>query len=257
MAADTERSSTTSIRSLVDDPDVGQHRARPRRTRACCTRSPWPPTTSARSSDEVGRIIKALRILARAAGSDRRHARRRRGARVAEHDGHRGVRPARAGRQDARTARGGLGRHDRRLPRDSVWTGCGSGSCRRPRWCATRACRVGATGPEGPALPVRRRSTASTTAEALRGTTVLARAADVPEIEDVFDPVGLRVIDEERGELGEVVDVIVTGANDVWVVEGPPSVRCSSRSSTTSCRRSTRRSGTARVRLLPGLIEDE
>ena len=32
---------------------------------------------------------------------------------------------------------------------------------------------------------------------------------------------GLAVTDVRRGLLGEVVEVIVTGANDVWVLEGP------------------------------------
>ena len=35
-----------------------------------------------------------------------------------------------------------------------------------------------------------------------------------------FDPVGCEVRDAERGSLGTVSDVIVTGANDVWVVQG-------------------------------------
>ena len=31
----------------------------------------------------------------------------------------------------------------------------------------------------------------------------------------------MSVVDEARGVLGEIVEVIVTGANDVWVVDGP------------------------------------
>lgn len=57
-------------------------------------------------------------------------------------------------------------------------------------------------------------------AEALRGCTVLARTEDLPEIEEEFDPVGLVVVDSLRGTIGTVEDVIVTGANDVWVVHG-------------------------------------
>jgi 16S rRNA processing protein RimM len=29
------------------------------------------------------------------------------------------------------------------------------------------------------------------------------------------------VFDGERGLIGEITDVIITGANDVWVIEGP------------------------------------
>jgi len=60
--------------------------------------------------------------------------------------------------------------------------------------------------------------------EQLRDREMLVREVDLPKIvaaEDVFDPVGLRVADEERGDLGEVLELIITGANDVWLVEGP------------------------------------
>jgi len=93
------------------------------------------------------------------------------------------------------------------------------------------------------------------TAEQLRGCTLLARSTDVPEVVEEFDPVGLVLTDVERGEIGTVVDVIVTGANDVWVVEGPygevllpviPQVIGEIDESAM----------TARVTLLPGLIEE-
>lgn len=61
-------------------------------------------------------------------------------------------------------------------------------------------------------------------AAALRGTTMVARPGDLPEDLEAAeddDPVGLRVIDATRGDIGEVTDVIYTGANDVWVVTGP------------------------------------
>jgi 16S rRNA processing protein RimM len=58
-------------------------------------------------------------------------------------------------------------------------------------------------------------------ADSLRGCTVLAEAVSVPSPEDEFDPIGFSVVDARRGSLGTVTDVIVTGANDVWVVEGP------------------------------------
>jgi 16S rRNA processing protein RimM len=75
-------------------------------------------------------------------------------------------------------------------------------------------------GPKGPLFAIDTVADLGT-AETLRGCTVLARAADLPEAVEEFDPVGMEVFDHERGLLGEITDVIVTGANDVWVVEGP------------------------------------
>lgn len=60
---------------------------------------------------------------------------------------------------------------------------------------------------------------------AISGCELLAREADLPE--GWVDPtgeadlVGRTVEDEERGALGTIVEVILTGANDVWVVDGP------------------------------------
>lgn len=60
------------------------------------------------------------------------------------------------------------------------------------------------------------------TARSVCGTTLIARREDLPVgFEDIEpDAIGLEVIDEKRGTIGIVGDVIVTGANDVWVVEG-------------------------------------
>jgi 16S rRNA processing protein RimM len=58
-------------------------------------------------------------------------------------------------------------------------------------------------------------------AEELRGCSVLAKGSDVPEAEEEWDPVGYTVTDAMRGLIGTIEDVIVTGANDVWIVEGP------------------------------------
>jgi 16S rRNA processing protein RimM len=58
-------------------------------------------------------------------------------------------------------------------------------------------------------------------ADSLRGHTVLADAAHLPVVDDEFDPIGFAIVDDRRGPMGTVTDVIVTGANDVWVVEGP------------------------------------
>jgi 16S rRNA processing protein RimM len=60
------------------------------------------------------------------------------------------------------------------------------------------------SGPKGPLFTFDS-VTGIDAAAQLRGRTVLARTADLPEIEEEFDPVGARVSD----------------ANDVWVVEGP------------------------------------
>lgn len=76
-------------------------------------------------------------------------------------------------------------------------------------------------GPKGPLFTLAEVTDADA-ASALRGKDVAVRETDLPEGygDLAFDPVGLTVIDETRGTLGEVVDVIVTGANDVWIVEG-------------------------------------
>jgi len=62
-------------------------------------------------------------------------------------------------------------------------------------------------------------------AQKLVGADMMVRTDQLPagwddpiEVED--DPVGLIVTDAKRGELGAIVEVIFTGANDVWVVDG-------------------------------------
>jgi 16S rRNA processing protein RimM len=80
-------------------------------------------------------------------------------------------------------------------------------------------------GPKGPLVKISGVDTVED-AFALCGTEMLAKRADIPEewfedAEEVFSADGMTVTDVERGLLGEVVETIVTGANDVWVVEGP------------------------------------
>jgi 16S rRNA processing protein RimM len=62
-------------------------------------------------------------------------------------------------------------------------------------------------------------------AESLVGTRILARTADLPpdlaNPAESSDPRGLAITDIEHGPLGTVINVIVTGANDVWVLDGP------------------------------------
>lgn len=63
-------------------------------------------------------------------------------------------------------------------------------------------------------------------ASQLTGREILVRAEDLPEewllaSQEWEDVIGWRVVAEVEGHLGQIVDIIETGANDVWVVEGP------------------------------------
>jgi 16S rRNA processing protein RimM len=121
---------------------------------------------------------------------------------------------------------------------------------------ALRTTRIVGTrpGPKGPLFALEN-VTDIGTADSLRGCTLLAQASDVPELEEEFDPVGLTLTDATRGLVGTVVDVIVTGANDVWVIEGPfgevlvPVID-------DVIDEIDEVAGTVRVTLLPGLIDE-
>lgn len=62
-------------------------------------------------------------------------------------------------------------------------------------------------------------------ARALVGAELLALTDSLPaewfDTEDEIDATGWTVTDVERGLLGEVDEVLITGANDVWIVHGP------------------------------------
>ena len=75
-------------------------------------------------------------------------------------------------------------------------------------------------GPKGPLVRVAGVEDRET-ALVLGGTTMLVAEEHLPASFEVepFDPVGLAVEDEEGTGLGEVVELIETGANDVWVVK--------------------------------------
>jgi 16S rRNA processing protein RimM len=80
-------------------------------------------------------------------------------------------------------------------------------------------------GPKGPLIKVSGIDDIGT-AQKLVGADIMVRSEDLPDawfepVEEADDPVGLSVTDVERGLLGEIVELIVTGANDVWVVDGP------------------------------------
>ncbi|MBX7213641.1 MAG: ribosome maturation factor RimM [Thermoflexales bacterium] len=59
-------------------------------------------------------------------------------------------------------------------------------------------------------------------AEALRGARIHVRTSDLPRLDAgeyyAHDLIGLRVIDVAGAEIGELADVLATGANDVYVV---------------------------------------
>jgi 16S rRNA processing protein RimM len=80
-------------------------------------------------------------------------------------------------------------------------------------------------GPKGPLVKISGVDDIDS-AYALCGTEMLAKRADIPEewfeaAEEEFSADGMIVTDVVRGLLGEVVETILTGANDVWVVHGP------------------------------------
>jgi 16S rRNA processing protein RimM len=80
-------------------------------------------------------------------------------------------------------------------------------------------------GPKGPLVKVSGVDTVEA-AYAICGTEMLAKRADIPDewydgAEEELVADGMTVRDEAHGLLGEVVETIVTGANDVWVVSGP------------------------------------
>lgn len=65
-----------------------------------------------------------------------------------------------------------------------------------------------------------------TAAEQLRGLWLFVAEEDAAELEEgaywIHDLIGLEVREESGARLGELVDVLVTGANDVYVVHGEP-----------------------------------
>lgn len=129
-----------------------------------------------------------------------------------------------------------------------------------PPVAAVRSGRILAErgGPKGPLLKIAGID-GPELAHAVAGSTIVARPADLPEdaLEEEFDPVGYRVVDEERGELGTIEDVIVTGANDVWVVQGQRFGEVLLPDIDEVVLDIDDDAEEIRVRLLPGLIEEE
>lgn len=78
------------------------------------------------------------------------------------------------------------------------------------------------SGPKGPLVKIQGIDSMELAATT-RGCTLVADPADLPELDDLeesLDPVGLVVTTDTGVLLGTVVELIVTGANDVWVVHG-------------------------------------
>lgn len=66
-------------------------------------------------------------------------------------------------------------------------------------------------------------------AELLRGAILLVRAKDLPALESgryyPHELIGLRVVTSDGAPLGEIYEVLVTGANDVYVVKEAPDAK--------------------------------
>ncbi len=96
-------------------------------------------------------------------------------------------------------------------------------------------------------------------AEDLRDRTLVARPSDLPADypDEPADETGMAVYDADRGFLGEVVDTIVTGANDVWVIDGGPFGEVLVPVIDDVVVEIDEERGRIDVTLLPGLIEEE
>ena len=113
-------------------------------------------------------------------------------------------------------------------------------------------------GPKGPLVKVSGIDDISA-AEKVVGATLVTRESLDPfgEAEEELDPVGFVVTDAERGELGVIEDVIVTGANDVWVVRGDRFGEVLLPVIDDVVLELDEEARTVLVRLLPGLLEEE
>lgn len=113
-------------------------------------------------------------------------------------------------------------------------------------------------GPKGPLLTISDVDDVDIAAT-LAGHHVVVAPSDLPRsfVSTTPSVTGFEVIDEERGRLGTVEDVIRTGANDVWVVQGGifgevliPVIDDVVLDTDVTAR-------SIRVRLLPGLLDEE
>lgn len=99
---------------------------------------------------------------------------------------------------------------------------------------------------------------AADTAHEIVGRWLLARETDLPVTPEMKrDAIGYEVVDAQRGVIGEVSGVIVTGANDVYEVTGGPFGLVLVPVIGDVVIRIDHDSRRVEVELLPGLIEDE
>lgn len=93
---------------------------------------------------------------------------------------------------------------------------------------ALRSTRIAGVrpGPKGPIVALEGCDSIDT-ARSVVGSEILVATDSLPSEwiealeDDLPEVLGMRVTDELHGDLGEIVEYIETGANDVWVVEGP------------------------------------
>jgi 16S rRNA processing protein RimM len=115
-------------------------------------------------------------------------------------------------------------------------------------------------GPKGPLVSLSAITSIDQSA-AMRGVFLMADPSALPrsvrDVTEPDDPIGLLITDAERGELGRVVEVIVTGANDVWVVSGGPYGDVLLPVIPHCVRTVDWEARTAQVTLLRGLIEED
>lgn len=76
-------------------------------------------------------------------------------------------------------------------------------------------------GPKGPLVKISGVESIELAGQ-LRGHDLMVRSIDLPDeiADNFFDPIDLRVVTDTGRYLGIITEVIVTGANDVWVVSG-------------------------------------
>jgi len=125
---------------------------------------------------------------------------------------------------------------------------------------AARADRIAALQPHGKRYLLTLKGVAThQAAEALRGTNLLLLADDLgPLPQGVYyrwQIVGLRILLEDGAELGTVVEVISTGANDVYEVEQGDGRKVLIPAISSVVREIDLEAGVLRATLPPGLVE--